>query len=133
MTPEDMAKLTLASADDLADSLAFALNFEGRKRVHDADAFMAQMVAKRLVKYLDRAGYVVMKKPPTAGHACLARAERASPLMRRRRASRTRGRSRGPPLLALAIPAVLLAGLLRPKSKSGDGRTQMRCRQFLPI
>jgi len=31
------------------------LKFEGRKRQHDADAFMADIVAKRLVRYLERA------------------------------------------------------------------------------
>jgi hypothetical protein len=45
-------------------ALAFALEFEGRKRWHDADAFMADIVAKRLVRHLQRAGYVVMKRRP---------------------------------------------------------------------
>ena len=40
-----------------------SLKFEGRKRQHDADAFMADIVAKRLVRYLERARYVVMKRP----------------------------------------------------------------------
>jgi hypothetical protein len=52
---------------DLADSIAFALQFEGRKRKHDADSFMARIVADRLVRHLERAGYVVMKRPPTLG------------------------------------------------------------------
>jgi len=30
------------------------VKFEGRKRQHDADAFMADIVAKRLVRYLER-------------------------------------------------------------------------------
>ena len=55
-----------------ANSLAFALKFSGRKRVHDADAFMARMVADRLVRHLERCGYVVMKKPPLGGHSGLA-------------------------------------------------------------
>jgi hypothetical protein len=33
---------------------------------------MADIVARRLVRYLDRAGYVVMKKPPASGHSGLA-------------------------------------------------------------
>ena len=53
--------------------LPFALKFEGRKRQHDADAFMADIVAKRLVRYLERARYVVMKRPPLGGHSALGR------------------------------------------------------------
>jgi hypothetical protein len=41
------------------------------KRWHDADAFMADIVAKRLVRYLERAGYVVMKRPPLEGHSAI--------------------------------------------------------------
>jgi len=52
---------------------AFALKFEGRKRQHDADAFMADIVAKRLVRYLERARYVVMKRPPLGGHSAIGR------------------------------------------------------------
>jgi len=62
-------KLTPADPEDLATGLAFALKFEGRKRWHDADAFMADIVAKRLVRYLERAAYVVMKRPPLGGSA----------------------------------------------------------------
>jgi len=50
-----------------------ALKFEGRKRQHDADAFMADIVAKRLVRYLERARYVVLKRPPLGGHSALGR------------------------------------------------------------
>jgi hypothetical protein len=60
-------KLTPADPADLAAALAFALKFEGRKRWHDADAFMADIVAKRLVRHLERAGYVVKKRPPSGG------------------------------------------------------------------
>ena len=59
--------------NDIAHSLAFALRFDGRKRKHDLGQFMAQIVAKRLVEHLDRAGFVVMKKPPTAGASALGR------------------------------------------------------------
>ena len=34
---------------------------------------MADIVAKRLVRYLDRAGYVVMKTPPLEGHSPIGR------------------------------------------------------------
>ncbi len=65
--------LKLATPEDLADTLAFALRFEGRKRVHDADENMAEIVAKRLVQHLERAGFVVMKRPPIGGGAALGR------------------------------------------------------------
>ncbi len=34
---------------------------------------MAEIVAKRLVEHLERAGFVVMKKPPISGGAALGR------------------------------------------------------------
>jgi hypothetical protein len=68
MTEPDL-KLTPATPEDLADSLSFALRFEGRKSQHDSDRLNADIVAKRLVRYLDKAGYVVMKKPPLEGHS----------------------------------------------------------------
>ena len=61
-------KLTPAALEDLANSLSFALRFEGRKSKHDSDRLNADIVAQRLVRYLDKAGYVVMKKPPLGGH-----------------------------------------------------------------
>jgi len=45
-----------ATAEDLADALALALRFEGRKRVHNADELMSAIVAKRLVEHLKRSG-----------------------------------------------------------------------------
>ena len=58
-----------ATADDLADALALALRFDGRKREHDAAEIMAASVAKRLVEHLERSGFVVMKRPPIGGSA----------------------------------------------------------------
>jgi hypothetical protein len=49
------------------------LRFEGRKSKHDSDRLNADIVAKRLVRYLDKAGYVVMKKPSLGGHDQVAR------------------------------------------------------------
>jgi hypothetical protein len=57
-----------ASPEDIAEALAFALRFQGRKRVHNADELMARIVAGRLVEYLDRAGFVVLRKPPIEAH-----------------------------------------------------------------
>jgi hypothetical protein len=66
-------KLTPASPEDLAAALAFALRFAGRKRIHNADEIMAEIVAKRLVEHLERSGFVVMKKPVLGGHSALGR------------------------------------------------------------
>ena len=69
----DADLLTPADPQDLADTLAFALRFQGRKRVHNADEIMAEIVAKRLVEHLERAGFVVMKRPSEIGAAALGR------------------------------------------------------------
>ena len=39
--------------------------------MHNADEIMAEIVAKRLVEHLERAGFVVMKRPPDIGGATL--------------------------------------------------------------
>jgi hypothetical protein len=58
---------------DVADALAFALRFQSRKRVHNADELMSAIVAKRLVEHLERSGFVIMKRPPIGGAAALGR------------------------------------------------------------
>ena len=45
----DADRLKPANPEDLADALAFALRYSGRKRTHDAVEMMAAIVAKRLV------------------------------------------------------------------------------------
>jgi hypothetical protein len=45
--PDD--KLTPADPTDLAAALAFALRHSGRKRTHNADELMSEIVAKRSV------------------------------------------------------------------------------------
>jgi len=54
--PDDPKTLCRATAEDVADALAFALRFQGRKRVHNADELMSAIVAKRLVEHLERSG-----------------------------------------------------------------------------
>jgi hypothetical protein len=49
------------------------LSYGPAKSQHDSDRLNADIVAKRLVRYLDKAGYVVMKKPPLGGHSQIAR------------------------------------------------------------
>jgi hypothetical protein len=72
MTEPD-PKLTRADPDDLSNTLSFALRFEGKRRYNDSDRFAADIIADRLVRHLDRCGYVVMKKPPLGGHGQIAR------------------------------------------------------------
>jgi hypothetical protein len=62
-------KLTLASPEDVANSVAFALRWSGRKRVHDSDAMMASIAADRIVRHLEQSGFVVMRRPPIGGSA----------------------------------------------------------------
>jgi hypothetical protein len=38
-------RLTPATAEDVAGALAFALRFQGRKRVHNADELMSEILA----------------------------------------------------------------------------------------
>ena len=67
----DPDRLTPAISEDLADALAFALRYSGRKRVNDAGEMMARIVAARLVEHLERSGFVIMKRPPVAGGAAI--------------------------------------------------------------
>jgi hypothetical protein len=57
-----------ATPEEVADSLSFALPFNGRKRYRQADEMMAKIVAEHLVQHLKRSGYVVMKEPPGPAH-----------------------------------------------------------------
>ncbi|MBV8592399.1 MAG: hypothetical protein JO212_20460 [Acetobacteraceae bacterium] len=62
-------ELNPASPEELQETLAFALRYDGRRRVHHGDELMARITAERLVQHLQRAGFVLMKRPPLAGHA----------------------------------------------------------------
>ena len=55
-----------APQDEIADALSFALRYDGRRRVHHADEIMAQVTAERLVRHLERSGFVLMKRPPAS-------------------------------------------------------------------
>jgi hypothetical protein len=69
--PDDRDNLIPATPEDVAGALAFALCFSGRKRVHNADGFMAEIVARRLVEHLERSAFVVMKRPVIGRAAAL--------------------------------------------------------------
>ncbi len=77
----DPTRLRPATAEEIAQTLSFALRYEGRKRVHHADDVMARITAERLVRHLERSGFVVMKKPagadPTTSHMPLPGGARA--------------------------------------------------------
>ncbi|MEA2727746.1 MAG: hypothetical protein QOF70_2221 [Acetobacteraceae bacterium] len=54
----DTPNLRPATSDEIAETLSFALRYDGRKRVHHADELMAKITADRLVKHLEQTGYV---------------------------------------------------------------------------
>jgi hypothetical protein len=62
----DEPRLRIASADEIAETLSFALRYDGRRRVHDAADTMARITADRLVRHLQRCGFVLMKSAPAA-------------------------------------------------------------------
>jgi hypothetical protein len=71
--PEPDDDLMPADPRDLAEAIAFALRYRGGKRVHQADEYMAQIAAERIVEHLTRARFVVMKRPPIGGGGALGR------------------------------------------------------------
>jgi hypothetical protein len=60
----DTPNLRPATPDEIAETLSFALRYDGGKRVHHADDAMARITAERLVRHLERSGFVLMKRPP---------------------------------------------------------------------
>jgi hypothetical protein len=58
------SSLRPATADEIAETLSFALLYQGRKRVHHADDMLARITAERLVQHLEASGFVLMKRPP---------------------------------------------------------------------
>ena len=59
----DEPLLRHATPEEIAESLSFALRYDGRRRVHHADDAMARITAERLVQHLQRSGYVLMRRP----------------------------------------------------------------------
>jgi hypothetical protein len=55
-----------ASVDEIVEALSFALRYQGRKRVYQADDAMARITAERLVQHLRQCGFVLMRAPPAA-------------------------------------------------------------------
>jgi hypothetical protein len=52
-----------AVSDEVADALAYALRYEGNRRVHHADAVMARITADYLIRHLERYGFILMRAP----------------------------------------------------------------------
>jgi hypothetical protein len=51
--PDGREHITLAEAAEVADAIAFALRYPGRKPVHDSVEIMATLVAARRVDHLE--------------------------------------------------------------------------------
>ena len=64
MPADDPPQLRPATPDEVAETLSFALRYDGRRRVYHADEAMARITAERLVEHLRRSGFVLMKHPP---------------------------------------------------------------------
>jgi hypothetical protein len=62
-----------ADSAEVADALAYALRYDGNRRVHHADDVMARIAAEYLIQHLEQAGFVLMRAPPGAAPttACL--------------------------------------------------------------
>ncbi len=65
--------LSPATRDDLLGALSYALRFNGRKRFLGGTELLAQITAEHLIEHLERAGFVVMKKPRRDGHTTAPR------------------------------------------------------------
>ena len=53
-----------ADPADVANALAYALRYDGRRRVHHADGVMARITAEYLIQHLVRSGFVLMRSEP---------------------------------------------------------------------
>ena len=74
---EDFAKLIPANSDDLAHSLAHALQFDGKKRYRASGEAMPKITARHLVEHLETCGFVFMSGPARGGgHSVLMGAPR---------------------------------------------------------
>ena len=54
-----------ADPADVADALAYALRYDGKRRVYHADDAMARITAEWLIRHLERAGFVLMRSEPS--------------------------------------------------------------------
>ena len=55
-----------ADSVELIDTHSYALRYDGKKRVHHADHIMARVTAEYLIRHLEQAGFVLLRKAPGA-------------------------------------------------------------------
>lgn len=72
----ETSPLRPATPDEIAETLSFALLFEGRRRVRDTERTLARIAAVRLVRHLELCGFVLMKGPPAVGATATAMPDR---------------------------------------------------------
>ena len=65
--PDD-AMLRPATAQEVAETLTSALQFDGREKARPPDEFMARITAERMVQHLELSGFVLMRRPPSPAH-----------------------------------------------------------------
>ena len=87
MPADDPQHLRPATPEEIAETLSFALRYEGRRRVHHADDAMARITAERLVEHLERSGFEATAPQGTIrpGRVILLRKGKNSPSCRRSR------------------------------------------------
>lgn len=51
-----------ATAEEITETLSFALRYDGRRPVRTGIDAMARITAERLVEHLERSGFVVLKR-----------------------------------------------------------------------
>jgi len=61
-----MSTLRPTDPADVAGALAYALRYDGNRRVHHADDVMARITAEYLIRHLVQAGFILMREPPGA-------------------------------------------------------------------
>ncbi len=61
--------LTPARPEEVAEALSYALRYDecGRPRPHGGE-MIADLAAQHLARHLERAGFVLMKRPPGRPH-----------------------------------------------------------------
>ncbi|TCI00777.1 hypothetical protein EJV46_00950 [Roseococcus sp. SYP-B2431] len=70
--PADPVQLVRASPKEIADALAYALSHDERGKPRRSSAgwdFATGIAADHLAAHLDRAGFVVMRRPPGLPHS----------------------------------------------------------------
>jgi hypothetical protein len=60
----DPSTLRRADSAEVADALAYALLYDGNRRVHHADGAMTRITADYLIRHLAQAGFVLMQSGP---------------------------------------------------------------------